>query len=205
MIAHLGSDVVAAHAIAINIDSLAFMIPLGVASALTIKVAMAEGAGDAKLARRFCIVGYKLALILGLSTAALKIILREDLTQLFSADPNVQFIATNLVLVCRGAGLCGLHTDDRQWCAARLQRCAHTTDHFRWWRSGSLPSPLPTLWPSPIFGASQWASTVSGWGLLLVHPAPGIGLMTRWNIVSRRRNSGAGEFITTLGQSLKIV
>ncbi|MBT6114361.1 MAG: MATE family efflux transporter, partial [Porticoccaceae bacterium] len=98
MIAHLGSDVVGAHAIAINIDSLAFMVPLGVASALTIKVAMAEGAGDPRLARRYCIVGYKMVFMLGLTTAALKVTLREDLAALFSADPNVQLIAANLFL-----------------------------------------------------------------------------------------------------------
>jgi len=97
-IAHLGSDVVGAHAIAINIDSLAYMVPLGVAQALTIKVALAEGAGDPKLARRYCLVGFKMVFLLGLLMAVLKITLREDLARLFSPDPNVQAIAANLFL-----------------------------------------------------------------------------------------------------------
>jgi MATE family multidrug resistance protein len=192
MIAHLGSDVVGAHAIAINIDSLAFMVPLGVASALTIKVAMAEGAGDPKLARRFCIVGYKMVFILGLTTAALKITLREDLAALFSADPNVQLIAANLFLFAAVLG----SVDSLQMTASgalrgyKDVRIPLLIQVVAFWVIAfpiAYSLALTDIWGEPMGVYGFWVGTVIG------ASCAGIGLMTRWNIVSRRRIQALGN------------
>ncbi|MBT6693243.1 MAG: MATE family efflux transporter [Porticoccaceae bacterium] len=105
MIAHLGSEMLAAHAITINIDSLAFMVPLGIAQALTIKIAHAQGGGNPHEARMICLVGFKLVLMLALITSSLKVLLRNDIASLFSADPGVQIIAANLFFFAATLGL----------------------------------------------------------------------------------------------------
>ena len=186
MIAHLGSDVVGAHAIAINIDSLAFMVPLGVASALTIKVAMAEGAGDPRLARRYCIVGYKMVFMLGLTTAALKVTLREDLAALFSADPNVQLIAANLFLFAAVLG----SVDSLQMTASGALRGYKDVrmplfiQVVAFWGIAfpiAYSLALTDIWGEPMGVYGFWVGTIIG------ASCAGIGLITRWNIVSRRR------------------
>lgn len=105
MIAHLGSEMLAAHAITTNIDSLAFMVPLGIAQALTIKIAHAQGGGNPHEARMICLVGFKLVLMLALITSSLKVLLRNDIASLFSADPGVQIIAANLFFFAATLGL----------------------------------------------------------------------------------------------------
>ena len=186
LIAHLGSDVVGAHAIAINIDSMLFMVPLGVAQALTIKVALAEGAGDPKLARRYCLVGFKLVFMLGLLMAVLKITLREDLVRLFSPDPAIQAVAANLFLF---AALLG--------CVDCLQMLA--SGALRGYKDVRLPLliqviafwgiafpiayslALTDFWGEPLGVYGFWLGMIIGAG------CAGIGLITRWNIVSRSK------------------
>jgi MATE family multidrug resistance protein len=47
-----GTDFVAAHQVAINVPSITFMVPLGIAMAATIRVGLLAGAGDIEGARR---------------------------------------------------------------------------------------------------------------------------------------------------------
>jgi MATE family multidrug resistance protein len=49
---HFGLDYLAAHNIAMNIPSITFMVPLGIAMAATVRVGLGAGAGDAEAARR---------------------------------------------------------------------------------------------------------------------------------------------------------
>lgn len=60
--AHFGAVAVGAYQIAINIASLAFMIPLGIAQATTVRVGLAAGAGDAAAVRFRGAAGMGLAL-----------------------------------------------------------------------------------------------------------------------------------------------
>ena len=185
-IAHLGSDVVGAHAIAINIDSLAYMVPLGVAQALTIKVALAEGAGDPKLARRYCLVGFKMVFLLGLLMAVLKITLREDLARLFSPDPNVQAIAANLFLF---AALLGSMDCLQMLASGALRgykdvRLPLLIQVIAFWGIAfpvAYSLALTDLWCEPLGVYGFWVGTVIGAG------SAAIGLITRWNIVSKAK------------------
>ena len=186
LIAHLGSDVVGAHAIAINIDSLAFMIPLGMAQALTIKVSHAEGAGDPRLARRFCLVGFKLVFMLGLIMAAVKISLRSDFASWFSPDPNVQMIATNLFFFAAALG----SVDCLQIAASgalrgyKDVRMPLLIQVVAFWGIAfpiAYSLALTDFWGEPLGVYGFWIGTIIG------ASCAGVGLISRWNIVSRRR------------------
>ena len=192
MIAHLGANVVGAHAIAINIDSLAFMVPLGMAQALTIKVAHAEGSNNPKLARQICLVGFKLVFILALIMAAIKIAFRSDFATAFSADPSVQAIAINLFFFAAVLG-----------CVDCLQMCA--SGALRGYKDVRLPLVIQVIafwgiafpiayslaltdfWGEPLGVYGFWA------GMIIGALCAGIGLLSRWNIVSRKRISEAAD------------
>ena len=60
--AHLGKLPAAAHAIALNISSLTFSFAVGVASATSVRVGLAVGAGDLATARKRGILGVQLGL-----------------------------------------------------------------------------------------------------------------------------------------------
>jgi MATE family multidrug resistance protein len=49
---HFGVQVLAAHTVSLNIPSVTFMVPLGIAMAATIRVGLAAGAGDREAVRR---------------------------------------------------------------------------------------------------------------------------------------------------------
>lgn len=49
---HLGKDVLAAHVVSLNIPSVTFMVPLGIAMAATVRVGLAAGANDNEAVRR---------------------------------------------------------------------------------------------------------------------------------------------------------
>ena len=49
---HFGLDYLAAHNISMNVPSITFMVPLGIAMAATVRVGLAAGAGDSEAARR---------------------------------------------------------------------------------------------------------------------------------------------------------
>ncbi|MEJ1970741.1 MAG: MATE family efflux transporter [Rhizomicrobium sp.] len=49
---HFGLDHLAAHTIAMNVPSITFMVPLGVAMAATVRVGLAAGSGDSQAVRR---------------------------------------------------------------------------------------------------------------------------------------------------------
>ncbi|MEI9887949.1 MAG: MATE family efflux transporter [Rhizomicrobium sp.] len=49
---HFGLDHLAAHTIAMNVPSVTFMVPLGIAMAATVRVGLAAGASDSEAARR---------------------------------------------------------------------------------------------------------------------------------------------------------
>lgn len=104
LIAHLGPKVIGAHAAATNIDSLAFILPLSVARALTILVAQAEDRGESKTARRICLTGFKIVFRPTLVVSALKVLLRHDLAGLFSAEPEITRLAADLFLFATALG-----------------------------------------------------------------------------------------------------
>lgn len=93
----LGVPSLAAHAVALNLASLAFMVPLGVSIAASTRVGNLYGAGDHAGVQLACRVGLCAgAAVMALSAASF-IALPAFLTSLYTADPTV--VALCLVLL----------------------------------------------------------------------------------------------------------
>lgn len=97
-LAPLGPVVVAGHQVVLNIVSVAFMVPLSLGMALTLRVSFLMGANTPDLARLLA----RSTLLLGLGIALLYmpmlLMARELLAALYTTDPAVQAIATRLLL-----------------------------------------------------------------------------------------------------------
>lgn len=86
----LGADALGAHQLAINFCSLTFMVPLGIAQAATVRVALQLGAGEPGGARRAGFVALALGSVLMLLAALLILALPGAITGLYvdPADPG---------------------------------------------------------------------------------------------------------------------
>jgi multidrug resistance protein, MATE family len=95
----LGTVQLASHQVAINLASLTFMVPMGVAQAVSVLVGQAVGRGDANAARRaagaatYCGVGFMVI-------AALIFLLIPDLlASLYTIDPAVLALSIALIRI----------------------------------------------------------------------------------------------------------
>mgnify|MGYP001765101430 FL=1 len=98
LIGRLGEVPVAAHQIAINVASLCFMIPFGVAEATTVRVGHALGRGDRDGIRRAYFAG--LALVLGTQALSALVMLAGNhaIVGLYTGDAVVGALAASLLL-----------------------------------------------------------------------------------------------------------
>lgn len=79
----ISAQALAAHAIAIQIPSITFMVPLGLATAATVRVGRAYGAGDIEGISRAGWSAYGIALVYACGTATLILTFRHQLVGLF--------------------------------------------------------------------------------------------------------------------------
>lgn len=86
LMGRIGADWAAAHQIAVNVASVAFMIPLGLAQAVTVRVGQARGAGDAPGVRRAGVVGLCLALGTQVSSATIMLLGAASFSALYAPD-----------------------------------------------------------------------------------------------------------------------
>ena len=150
-IARLGTTPVAGHQIVVNLVSVLFMMPLGLANATSTLVAQRIGAGDARDARRLgwhgLLIGCGVAAVMGGSV----FLLREPLLGLYT--DNAAVLAAALPLV---AWLAVFHTADAaQTVAAFVLRAYKVTT-------------APVL----IYVAALWGVGLGG-GYLLAFNVPG--------------------------------
>jgi MATE family multidrug resistance protein len=99
IIATLGEDVIASHQVAINIASLFFMIPLGLAMAITVRVGNAVGRGDERGVRYAGFCGIGLTLATQLFSAAVMLSLPHVIAALYTHDPKVIALAAQLIVL----------------------------------------------------------------------------------------------------------
>jgi len=99
IISSLGEDVIASHQVAINIASLFFMIPLGLAMAITVRVGNAVGRGDARGVRYAGFCGIGLTLGTQLISAALMLGLPHFIASLYTHDSKVIVLAVQLIML----------------------------------------------------------------------------------------------------------
>jgi multidrug resistance protein, MATE family len=95
----LGATVVASHQVALNVSSVAFMLPLGVAMATTVRVGRAAGRGDADGVRYAGLVGIAVALGTQSLSCALMALFPHGIAALYTDDPDVAALAAQLLLL----------------------------------------------------------------------------------------------------------
>ena len=94
-----GPDAMAAHQIAITLAATAFMIPLGLSMALTVRIGEAHGAGEMKRLRPIAISGWLLSGGWSLVAAACFLIFGKSLASLFIDAPAVVALAASLLVI----------------------------------------------------------------------------------------------------------
>jgi len=193
-IAHLGAAVVGAHAIALNVDSLAFMVPLGLSHALSIKVAHSLGAGKPKQARQIAITGFKLVWLLAATISVGKLLLNEEIPRWFSDDSATQLIAANLFLFAAVLGA----IDCLQIAASGALRGYKDTrvpllmQVTAFWVIAfpiSYTLGLTDLWGEPLGVYGFWV------GMIVAVSIAGVLLISRWNLLSKRFIANSPELI----------
>ncbi len=195
MIAHLGSSVLGAHAITNNLDSLAYMIPLGLGQALTIKVSHAQGGRNPLQARQICLTGFKVVFLLALILGSIKILFRHDFAEIFSPDPEVQMIAASLFFFSAALG-----------CFDSMQMAA--SGALRGYKDARVPLiiqiiafwvvafpiayslALTDFWGDPIGVYGFWT------GLVIAACLASMMMLYRWNLVSKKAIDTLGEPVT---------
>lgn len=98
LIGRLGEVPAAAHQIAINIASLCFMVPMGLAEATTVRVGHALGRDDHDGVRRAAFAGYAIVLGTQLLSALALVFGNEAVVGFYTGDATVAALAASLLL-----------------------------------------------------------------------------------------------------------
>ena len=98
LIGRLGGVEVAAHQIAINVASLSFMIPFGLAEATTVRVGHALGRGDRAGLRRAAFAGFALMFATQLVSGIVMLTANDAIAGLYTRDAAVAGLAASLLL-----------------------------------------------------------------------------------------------------------
>lgn len=96
---HFGATALAAHQVAITLASTAFMIPLGLSMALTVRMGETDGAGAKERLKAIAISGWALAVIYSLLAATVFLVFGRFLATLFIAAPEVVALAQSLLVI----------------------------------------------------------------------------------------------------------
>jgi MATE family multidrug resistance protein len=99
LIGSMGEDMVASHQVALNVASLFFMIPLGLAMAITVRVGNAVGRGDAAGVRYAGFCGIGLTLVTQMVSAGLMLGFPHAIASLYTHDETVIALAAQLLLL----------------------------------------------------------------------------------------------------------
>ncbi len=99
LIASLGAATVASHQVAINVASVTFMVPLGLAMATTVRVGQAAGRGDARGVRAAGLAGIGLSLFTQLVSASAMALFSMTIARLYTHDAQVATLAAQLLLL----------------------------------------------------------------------------------------------------------
>lgn len=102
LIVHLGATEVGGHAIALSLDWVMYMIPLGIAQAMSVLAAHELGHRQPSAARKLCLTGLALTGTIALLQAIFVIGLRTPIASLYSPDREVQILAANLLIYAAG-------------------------------------------------------------------------------------------------------
>jgi MATE family multidrug resistance protein len=99
LVGSFGTDALAAHQIALTCAATAFMVPLGLSMALTVRIGEAFGAGEHHRLRPIALSGWGLAFGFTFLSGLVFLLAGEPLARLFVADPAVVRVAASLLVV----------------------------------------------------------------------------------------------------------
>jgi multidrug resistance protein, MATE family len=99
MIGRLGETVTASHHVALNVASVAFMIPLGLSMAITVRVGNAAGRRDALGVRYAGLSGIALVLVTQFVSSGIMLLLPGPIARLYTGDPAVIATASQLLIL----------------------------------------------------------------------------------------------------------
>ncbi len=97
LIGRLGAVPTAGHLVAINFSALVFMIPLGLASAVTTRVGNAIGRGDPAAARYAGLIGLFIVLCSQTVSASVMILFPAFVVGIYTSDPMIASMAVSLL------------------------------------------------------------------------------------------------------------
>ncbi|NNE06280.1 MAG: MATE family efflux transporter [Xanthomonadales bacterium] len=97
LIGRLGPLPTAGHLVAINFSALVFMIPLGLASAVTTRVGNAIGRGEPRAARYAGLIGLLIVLCSQSISAFIMIFFPEWVVGIYTSDPAIASVAVTLL------------------------------------------------------------------------------------------------------------
>jgi MATE family multidrug resistance protein len=117
-IGRLGAVQTASHLVAINFSALAFMIPLGLASAVTTRVGNALGRNDPVAARQAGMIGLGIVLCIQSLSAALMLSFPLLIASIYTRDPVIAAAAAGLLFYAAIFQL----SDGLQICSAGILR-----------------------------------------------------------------------------------
>lgn len=165
----LGTDVVASHQIAINVASVTFMVPLGIAMATTVRVGHAVGRGDREGVRDAGLIGLLLTLATQLVSASLMLIVPHAIASLYTSDAIVIALAAQLLVL---AGLFQF-SDGIQVAAAGALRGLKDTrvpmliTTFAYWAVG-MPVGWWLAFPQGYGARGMWMGLIAGLSMAAV-------------------------------------
>lgn len=99
MMGWLGTNVLAAHQIVLNVASLTFMVPLGLSFAVAIRIGNASGAGDFRAARRIGISAFVLTALAATFFTLIFLFGKNAIPLLYIKDSGVLEISARLFIV----------------------------------------------------------------------------------------------------------
>ncbi|HEX7324069.1 MAG TPA: MATE family efflux transporter [Rhodanobacteraceae bacterium] len=99
LISRFGAVAIDGHQIAINVASVTFMVPLGLALAVTVRVGNAAGRGDARGVRYAGFTGIAMTLVTQAVSASLMLSIPHAIAHVYSADPRVLALASQLLML----------------------------------------------------------------------------------------------------------
>lgn len=99
LMATLGTTAVAGHQIAVNWGALMFMVPLGLAGGITVRVGQALGRGSPADARFAGMVGLVLCVVFMTISALFMLAFRKQIVGLYTDDATVTAMAMSLLFV----------------------------------------------------------------------------------------------------------
>ncbi|MFI5014353.1 MAG: MATE family efflux transporter [Hyphomicrobiales bacterium] len=185
MMGLIGTTAVAAHAIALQIATLGYMVPTGIAQATTVRVGLARGAGDAEWVKRAGWTGYWLALGASSLVALLVVTAPQLLAGIFIDlhDP-ANGPAIGLAMSYLGFAALFLMADSMQVIAAGMLRGLHDTRvpmliaAIGYWVIG-LPLGALLAFRIGVGGVGIWIGLAAGLG------AVGVLMTARWAMRQR--------------------